>query len=387
MTRFVTDPITGTAVNDITGWIDGSMIYGSSQAQADSLRTDDGHLKTSYGQYLSLDAQGNYVSGDVRVGENPDLTALSTLFVREHNFQVDQLHNQHPDWSGDQLYQMARAIVVGEIENITYSEFLPHLLGPDVIKPYHGFDPNVDPSITQEFTTSAFRFGHSIVSDTESKLDNNGVVTAPPQSLADAFTDTPTSDQANDGIDGLLRGIANDQSQANDVYAVDVLRNLLNAPPDFVDLIAIDIQRERDLGIGSLNQTRESLGLTPYTDFSQITNDPQIAANLKQVFGSVDQVSLFIGGLAETHASGSMLGETFQRIIGDQFENLRDGDRLWWQNQGFDAQTTQEIKNTTLSDIILRNTDTSAMQQDACCFGSVKQSDVFRRKIPGSTKR
>ena len=44
-----------------------------------------------------------------------------------------------------------------------------------------------------------------------------------------------------------------------------------------MDLIAIDIQRERDLGIGSLNQTREALGLTPYTDFNQITSDPTVA--------------------------------------------------------------------------------------------------------------
>ena len=376
-TRFVTDPSTGTAVNDITGWIDGSMVYGSSQKTANSLRTEDGHLTTSGdGQYLALDDKGRYASGDIRVSENPNLTVTTTLFVREHNYQVDRLHAEHPEWSGDQLYKMAKAIVGAEIANITYSEFLPHLLGPDAIKPYHGFDPNADPRITQEFSTSAFRFGHSIVSGSETKTNNNGEEMAPPQSLADAFTNTPAMVQAHDGIDGLLRTIAADPTQANDVFAVNELRNLLNAPPAFIDLIAIDIQRERDLGVGSLNQTRESLGLSPYTDFNQITDDPEIAASLKKAFGNVDDVSLFIGGLAETHASGSMLGETFRRIIADQFESLRDGDRLWWENQGFDEGTAQQIRNTTLSDIHMRNTDTNFLQKDVFVASARHSSDV-----------
>src|SRR5207344_2726830 len=128
---------------------------------------------------------------------------------------------------------------------------------------------------------------------------------------------------------------------------------------------AIDIQRERDLGVGSLNQTREALGLKPYKNFNQITKDHDVADRLQTAFGDVNKVSLFIGGLAETHASGSMLGETFRRIIADQFENLRDGDRLWWENQGFDDETKQIIQNTTLSDILMRNTDTNFLQSDA----------------------
>ena len=68
-----------------------------------------------------------------------------------------------------------------------------------------------------------------------------------------------------------------------------------------------------------------------------------MVANLQQVFGTVDNVDLFIGGLAEDHAPGAMVGATFETIIGEQFENLRDGDRLWWQNQGFDDATINQI--------------------------------------------
>ena len=93
----------------------------------------------------------------------------------------------------------------------------------------------------------------------------------------------------------MQRDFASDVAQKSDVYAVDELRNLLFDPPVSLDLIAIDIQRERDLGLGTLNETREALGLTPYTDFNQITSDPVVLANLQQVFGTVDNIDLFIG--------------------------------------------------------------------------------------------
>ena len=304
LTRFVTGD-GGTAVNDISGWLDGSQVYGSDAAKAASLRLPDGHLKTSPGRNLPI-VDGGFVSGDIRATENPDLTSATTLFVREHNYQVDRLQKQHPEWTGDQLYQMARAIVIAEIENITYREYLPHLLGPDAIKPYAGYDSSVDPRITQEFATAAFRFGHSIVSGEETKIDNSGKPIVA-QSLTDAFFATPKEVAANGGVDALLRDFAGDVAQANDVYAIDELRNLLFDPPVALDLIAIDIQRERDLGLGSLNQTRKALGLKQYTNFSQISSDPVVIANLKTVFGGINDVDLFIGGLAEDHASGTMV--------------------------------------------------------------------------------
>jgi peroxidase len=129
-----------------------------------------------------------------------------------------------------------------------------------------------------------------------------------------------------------------------------------------MDLIAIDVQRERDLGIGTLNQTRQALGLTPYTSFAQLTSDPTVASTLQSQFGSIDNVDLFLGGLAENHAPGADVGQTFQTIIADQFTALRTGDQFFWQNEGFDPQTAQTISQTTLADIIERDTGTPAEQ-------------------------
>jgi len=370
LTRVAIDPATGvpghpaTAINTITGWLDGSQVYGSDAATAASLRTADGHMKTSAGNNLPIDPQsGMFMAGDVRAQENPDLTALQTLFVREHNYQVDQLHNEHPNWSGDKLYEMAKAITTAEMVNITYSEFLPHLLGKDAIDPYHGYDPTVDARITEEFEGAAYRFGHSIVSDEISATSNIGAFTSE-QTLAESFFEDPATFAAT-GADGLLRHLSGDLANPLDTHLVDGLRNLLVDPPDGVDLAAINIQRAHDLGLGTLNETRVALKLTPYSSFDQISSDPETVAALEKAYGSVDAIDLWTGGLAEDHVAGSVIGPTFGKIIGDQFTALRDGDQYYFENQGFDRQTLNEIKGTTLSDLIMRDTDTTAMQSDA----------------------
>ncbi|MCA9085715.1 MAG: peroxidase family protein, partial [Planctomycetaceae bacterium] len=120
------DPDTGTDVpreqiNEITSFIDASNVYGSDATRAAFLRADGGKLKVSDGDYLPYNdgtqpnaGQGGdtaFVAGDVRANENVALTSMHTIFVREHNRLVDELAADHPDWSDDQLYNQAKAIV------------------------------------------------------------------------------------------------------------------------------------------------------------------------------------------------------------------------------------------------------------------------------------
>ena len=371
LTRAAIDPNTGvgtskvaTTINSITGWLDASMVYGSDATTAASLRLSDGHMKTSSGNNLPI-VDGAFLAGDVRAAENPDLTSLQTLFVREHNYQVDKLLKDHPDWTGDHLYEQAKAIVTAEIQHITYSEFLTHLLGNQAIRPYSGYRPNVDATITEEFAGAAYRFGHSIVSANLATISENGSTLAE-QQLKNAFLEPAATFLATTGgADGFLRNLANDTSNALDVHIVDDLRNFLFSPGQGQDLAAINIQRGRDLGLGTLNETRIALGLKAYQDFSEITGDAATASALSSAYGgNIDSVDLWIGGLAETPNQGAMIGETFGIIIAKQFEALRDGDRFWYQNQGFDNKTLSDIDHTSLSDIILRDTDTVSLQSD-----------------------
>ena len=75
-----------------------------------------------------------------------------------------------------------------------------------------------------------------------------------------------------------------------------------------MDLAAINIQRGRDIGLGTLNETRKDLGLQPYTTFEQITNDAATVAAMKIAFGTPDNVDLWTGGLAEQHAKAASSG-------------------------------------------------------------------------------
>src|SRR5262245_34343375 len=386
MTRAMVDRTTGAvtdkdaaAGNAITGWLDASMVYGSTQAVADSLRLPDGHMRTSEVGNLPLNADGTMAAGDVRAQENPSLTALQTLFVREQNYQVDKLQAEHPDWDGNHLYEQARAIVGAEIASITYNEFLPHLLGSNAPGAYTGYDPTVNPTISEEFAGAAFRFGHSIVSNETERVDENGVVTGPELELKDTFFLPADQFNADGGADGFLRHLGTDASQAMDARIVDGLRNFLFDPPVGMDLAAINIQRGHDLGLGTLNETRAALGLTPYTEFSQITHDTDTVAALQATFGDVNKIDLWTGGLSEKHVAGGLVGETFSMIIGHQFEALRDGDQYYYENMAnstFDAATHNEIQHTTLSDIIERNTDTEHMQADSFVFTERHASNV-----------
>jgi peroxidase len=366
--RSQVDPATGTIVNTVAGDLDLSQIYGSDTTTAASLRNADGTLKTTAGGNLPI-VDGAFVSGDTRVDENPELTAISTLFVNEHNYWVGVLKAQHPTWTGDQLYDMAKAITTAEYQNVIYTEYLPTVLGSAATPTFTGYNPTINPQVTEQFSDGAFRFGHSEVSGNQEGIDNNGNVLFT-QTLADSFFNTPAIDEANgassatalDGLDSIIRDLSNDNSQAVDVYAVNGLRNLLAASPDEMDLIAIDIQRERDVGVGTLNETRIALGLTPYTSFAQLTSDPTVAANLASVYGNINNVDLFIGGLAENHAPGADVGQTFQAIIADQFSRLENGNQYFWMNEGFSPAVQQMISQTTLADIIERNTGTPAEQ-------------------------
>ncbi len=357
MTRDTRNPATNTIVNTVAGYLDLSQLYGSTAAVATSLVNPDGTLQSSYNG-LALPVVNNmFVTGDPRVMENPELTAVTTLFMREHNFWVRSLKVRHPNWTAGQLYGMAKAITTAEYQNIIYSEYLPALLGP-VLGPYRGYDPTVNAQVSQEFSTAAFRMGHSQVSDTQEGLGPNGNVLFT-ESIAQAFFNTASIDVAN-GIDPLLRSLGADYSQATDPYTVAALRNLLVAglvggDVDQIDLIAIDVQRERDVGLGTLNQTRRAIGMRPYASFAQLTSDPELQRNFAAVYGSIDNVDLFMGGLAEAHAPGANVGPTFQFIIANQFSRLRTGDRFFWQNQGFDAQTAAMISSATVSTLLRRD--------------------------------
>ncbi len=355
--------------NEITSYIDSSNIYGSDDEKLASLRDEGGYMK--------LDANGllpvvtgmmgpEFAAGDVRANENVALTSMHTLFAREHNYWVDQIKAEHPRMSAEDLFQTAKMIVEAEIQHITFNEFLSNLVGEGTIAAYTGYNSNVDAQIATEFATAAFRFGHTMLSSDILRLQENGDESDfGSLTLREAFF-RPDKIMTEGGIDEILRGVSGSYAQAIDNHVIDDVRNFLFGPPGAggFDLVSLNIQRGRDHGLPDFNSVRESYGLNPLTDFSELTNDPALIAKLEALYGTIDHLDLWVGGLIENPVDGALVGETFQTIIADQFTRLRDGDRFWYEGRLSDDMLDM-IQDTSLSDIILRNTDTEYLQTDA----------------------
>lgn len=416
--------------NSVTAYLDLSQVYGSTALVADALRTHSGgKLKTSPGNMLpynnstyftpaqlSLLQMANdtgvvaseklFAAGDVRANENPELTALQTLFVRNHNRFARQLHSVHPLWGDEQLYQEARKLNIAEYQIIIYTEYLPALLGPNALPAYTGYSSSTDPTIATEFSTVAFRFGHSLL-DGEIERHGNNSLDVPPNdpagsslSLAMTFFDPnvlnpkgavdPFTGHISTDIDPILKGMADGVSNADDLLATNAVRNLLfgagGQADNGLDLIARDVERARDHGIGTYNQVRRAYGLPPVTSFDQITSNVQVQQKLMEAYGSVDNIDPFEGGMAEDHVPGSDLGPLFTKILADQFTRLRDGDRFFYRNELFNQEELNILQHgNTLAKVIQANTNITNLQADVMYFHASISGAVLLA-IPGGPR-
>ncbi|MBD3314472.1 MAG: peroxiredoxin [Chitinivibrionales bacterium] len=356
-------------INEITSFMDASQVYGSDYERAMALRTLDGTgmLKTSAGNLLPFNKPGLpndggtseslFLAGDVRANENVALTSMHTIFVREHNLWCRLLAHADDGLTGDQIYHLAKAIVGAEIQSVTYNEFLPLLLGARAIPPYKGYRLHMDPEMCTEFTTAAFRFGHSMLSPSLQRLDSKGKpLSGGSLSLEDAFLNP--DELVTNGIEPIMRGALKQVAQKVDVFIVDGVRNFLFVTngKGGTDLAAINIQRGRDHGLKNYNQVRKNLGLGTVNTVYEISSDPEVCARLSKQFGSPDEIDLWTGGLAEDMVAGALLGPTFRFILAHQFTRTRDGDRFWYQTYlpGF---MVWFIERRSLADIIRHNTD------------------------------
>ena len=315
-------------VTRISAYLDGSVVYGSDATRAAALRSyQGGRLKTSAGDLPPLNTDGLpnandahlfpdnelFLAGDVRANENVELSAIHTLFVREHNKIAAAIatacHN-----NDEQIFQTARRIVAAELQAITYNEFLPALLGPNALRPYAGYNPDVNPGIATEFSTAAFRIGHTLINDDVEFLDNDANPIRDEMELDETFFNPAPLKET--GPAPLLKYLATDNAQEVDTQLVQGLRNFLFGPPGAggFDLASLNIQRGRDHGLSDYNSTRVAYGLPPVTSFADITTNPDLQAKLATLYGDVGQIDLWVGGLSEDHLAGSSMGPTFQKL-------------------------------------------------------------------------
>lgn len=374
--------------NAITAFIDGSTVYGSTDEVANWLRTfEDGKLKVSSNEMLpwntkdlsfndvvdaeapQMDNNGGqltkfYIAGDERANENPLLLAMHTLFVREHNRQCDIEKQAHPGWNDERLYQSARRIVIAEIQNIVYYEWLP-ALGLK-LAPYSGYKDNIAPRIFNEFSAAAFRMGHTLINSDIIRMTNEGnEVSGGNIQLRDAFFNPSVVNLAG-GVDPYLKGMATQVQQDFDCKVIDDVRNFLFGAPGQggLDLAAININRGRDRGLGNYNELRRQLGLPIFTSFEQLTDSPEDAATMEAIYDDIDNLDAWVGMLAENRAEGALFGQVVSVIMERQFQILRDGDRFYFENDQFTADELAAIRKVTMRDIIMNNSSIKLMQDE-----------------------
>lgn len=383
-------------INAISAYIDGSQVYGSTDARAFALRRLDGSGKlkvteSNHGDLLPYNEGGFdnapsptpnfFLAGDVRANEQVGLTALHTLFVREHNYWAESYAGLNPQAMDEEIYQFARMIVGAEIQAITYREFLPVLLGRDALPPYRGYRDDVRADISNSFGAAAFRIGHSMLSSELLRVDRNGdEIEAGHLSLATSFFDPGLIE--DEGIEVVLRGLASQQCQELDAHLIDEVRNFLFGPPGAggFDLASLNIQRGRDHGIPGFNEVRRGLGLRPLRFMSDLTDNPDDVKSLQSVYDDPDQLDLWVGALCENDLPGSMVGETYQRILVDQFVRLRDGDRFYYES-ALAPEIVDMVNEQTLSRIIKRNTDIgSELQEDVFVNGTALRRQTKHRR-------
>ncbi|KAJ8676076.1 hypothetical protein QAD02_011862 [Eretmocerus hayati] len=373
-------------MNQVSHFLDGSTIYGSTLAKSGEIRLFEGgllrvnvkndreYLPVAQSAPSSLCKSKNcYISGDERANTEPQLAVMHTLWVREHNRVARKLAEMNSEWSDETIYQEARRIVIAEIQHITYKEWLPLIVGKRYANSvglgitsnyseslYNSYN---DPAISNEVATAALRFLQSLKQSMLSITDNDRKINDSVR-LSDFFY-KPRTIESNDVFDGLIRGLATQSAQKMDSHLVSDVTNQLYKTHSAVglDQISIDIQRGRDHGLPGYNDYRKYCGLRVAKTFDDFMDYIPNEAVMKwrKLYKTADDVDLVIGGMSERPVDDSMLGPTFRCLMSMQFLRTRRTDRFFYdsadQPEPFTASQLDNIKKVTLARIFCDNGD------------------------------
>jgi Ca2+-binding RTX toxin-like protein len=285
------------------------------------------------GTYDDEMLNAHFITGDGRGNENIGLTTVHSIFHSEHNRMVETnkatilqsndlaFLNQwlrvdvaalptsaaqvaNLQWDGERLFQASRFSTEMQYQHLVFEEFARRV--QPAVNPFvFNSSPNVDPSITAEFAHTVYRFGHSMLTGTVDRLENDltavneGANTNPDQKTLLAMFLNPQgyigSGATIETINAnLVRGLSRDVGNAIDEFIVsDVRSNLLGLP---LDLAVLNIVRGRETGIPSFNETRKQLynstglaDLKPFVswyDFAQNITNAASVVNFIAAYGT-----------------------------------------------------------------------------------------------------
>jgi Ca2+-binding RTX toxin-like protein len=340
-------------------------------------------------------------------------------------------------WDAEKMFNATKLLVEMEYQHAAVDQYA-RTVTPR-IQEFVGYDSAVDATVSLEYSQVAFRFGHSTIRETIDTVDPSGWMLGNVTrfALEKAFLAPQTF--AQEGVAAITLGLSRQQMNEVDEFITPSLtQGLLDQP---LDLAAINLARGRDLGIPTLNDFRAGISLARYTswdDFGKNMIHPESLVNFIAAYsfggtmsaldkakalvglfeGSIaqgsaeaqgytlsqaisfmtnnasgnteldsarigfDKIDSWIGGLAEAHVPGGLLGETFDAVFVAQIQSLMDGDRFYYLYRLFGTNIHEEVNNGQFKDIVERNTGLSHL--NGSIFAYADKYYEFSRAADGT---
>jgi Animal haem peroxidase len=346
--------------NVVTHWWDGSQMYGSDLRMQHCVRSSptkellpDGKLYLDETGHLPVDPEAAdhdplhelaAVNGNWWIG----LSAMHTLFTREHNAIVDRLKIDYPQKDGEWLFQKARLINAALIVKIHATEWTPALLQSPTLQyamrgswwgalgeayfkafgrsthdellsgiPGSSTEQYAAPySITEEFT-AVYRL-HSLIPDDYSFRQHSDDKEILACTMADLFAGGTTKVHRKVSFDDVLYSIGTSFSGAPVLHNYPLHLRRLPEKIDqgiMTDLAATDIVRDRERGVPRYCAFRRMLRMSVPKSFQELTDNETWQKELEKIYRNVERVDLLTGTLAETKPPGFAISDTAFRIF------------------------------------------------------------------------
>ncbi|OWF46058.1 Dual oxidase [Mizuhopecten yessoensis] len=379
-------------LNAATSYIDAGFVYGTNTVRAAFLREDKtaylasgdkwrkypemNDIGVPYDAYPSVSHKiANPLKlwklGDKHVHENPAVLSLGVLFYRWHNYLAKKfIHEDQENLSQADLFAKSRKWVIASLQNIIVYEWLPKLMKTK-LPPYQGYKSSTEPGITAVFDALALRYIMTLI---PAGIHQRRVGSCDhidshlgPKALRLCNTYFESQNillEREDGIEETLLGLANQLSEREDIQIVEDIQSKWFGPLHYSrqDHVAQTIMRGRDYGLPDYNTVRKEIGMRQITEWGEINpalnrTNPEVFESLMKLYGDVNMIDPFVGGMLETTSEGP--GELFTAILADQFTRIRAGDRFWFENKDsmlFTTAEIAEIRNITLHDVIVKST-------------------------------
>jgi hypothetical protein len=391
----------GTEVfaNLTSHWWDGSEIYGSDGTKAQALR-DGSKIKLTPEGYLPQDLKGQELTG---FNESwwLGLSAMHTLFVREHNVLCEEMRTHYRNWSDDRIYHTARLIVSALIAKIHTVEWTPAILATKTIDvglksnwsgppsndwvtrlgtwlldvhagvgipstlPDHGVAPF---SLTEDFVTvyrmhpllpDDYVFRHHQTGDEVDRL-----------TFMDIQGEKADDELRRLGLESTLYSFGISHPGAITLHNSPRALETLERNGEIINLSVVDLVRTRRRGVPRYNDFRAGLHMPRISRWEDLSADPETVCRLKEVYRTIDEVDTVVGLLAETPPDGFGFSDTAFRIFILMASRRLQSDRF------LTVDFRPEIYSEFGMDWIAKNGMTSTIQRHCPELASLLPRDV-----------